>query len=346
MDQEKNALSNAIIIKIIFAVASLALAFYLWDILIACFAAFVFAIALDKPIDVLHRRKIPRWIAAFLVYATILAVLGLALYVILPPLAFEVGSLAVTYIPKIGAFLQQGGEDGFQLFRVTLDSSEVFKHVSGAISGGAEVAFATLFNIFGGIGSFLVIASLALFLNIQEQGVRSYAHLFMPKANAEHSLALFHKMQEKTNAWLWGRIIISLLVSILIFLGLYVMHVPYALTLSALALLLNFIPFVGPVIAAVPALLFASSQSLSVVIGVLVLYVVVNQIIEGIVLTPLLMNKALQLSPFLLLVVLLIGAKIAGILGMIIAMPAAAILTIFFQEYRAAHTASINSPQS
>jgi predicted PurR-regulated permease PerM len=149
----------------------------------------------------------------------------------------------------------------------------------------------------------------------------------------EQTLAVFERIEAKVSAWLWGRIVASAVVGILIFLGLYLLGVPYAFTLGVLAGVLNLIPFIGPLIAAVPAVLLALSQSLIAAVGVIALYIIVNQVIEGFVLTPLLMQKALNLNPFILLVAFLIGAKLAGLLGVIMALPAAAIISVLVEEY-------------
>jgi predicted PurR-regulated permease PerM len=319
-------------VKLALAFAGLALAYYLRDILLLVFAATVLAIAIDKPIDMLEARKFPRWIAAFFVYAVICLLFLGALAIILPPLGFEIANIVVTYAPRLQDFFGEGG-GASMLLPASFTLWGLLQNVAGALSGGAARAVQVFFTIFGGVGTFLILASLAFFLNLQDGGVRRFVLALGGGVRREQTLAVFERIEAKVSAWLWGRIVASAVVGILIFLGLYFLGVPYAFTLGVLAGVLNLIPFIGPLIAAVPAVLLALSQSLIAAVGVIALYIIVNQVIEGFVLTPLLMQKALNLNPFILLVAFLIGAKLAGLLGVIMALPAAAIISVLVEEY-------------
>ncbi len=324
MAHDSSSLSTEIVIKLALAVVVLALAYYLREILLLIFAAGVFAMAIDKPIDSLAARRLPRWAAAALVYAAIVAVFLGALAVILPPLGIEIANIAGTYAPRIRDFFGGGGGEGLW---------SLLQNLSGTISGGAERAIQVFFVIFGGAGSFIVLLSLAFFLNLQEQGVRRLVYALTPRARHTQAVAFFERIQLKVSAWLWGRIVTSVIVGVLIFLGLYLMGVPYAFTLGVLSSVLNFIPIIGPVIAAVPAILLAVSQSVFAIVGTIILYFLVNQVIEGFILIPLLMKRALDLNPFFLLVALLVGGRLAGLLGIIISLPAAAIVSVLVEEY-------------
>jgi predicted PurR-regulated permease PerM len=331
MMQNGSAFTAGSVLKLALAVVALALAYYLREILLLIFAAAVFAVALDKPVDFLEARRIPRWLAACLVYALIFLIFLGALALIVPPLGIEVANIVTTYAPRIQDFFGEGGGAGM-LLPASFTVWGLLQNLSGAISGGAERAVQIFFAMFGGAASFIVLLSLAFFLNLQSHGVRRFVHVLAPRARQVQALELFGRIEAKVSAWLWGRILTSTIVGFLIFLGLQLLGIPYAFTLGVLSAVLNFIPFIGPVIAAVPALLLAVSQSLFAVIGTIVVLVVVNQI-EGFVLTPFFMQKALDLNPFLLLVALLIGGQLAGLLGVIIALPAAAIVAVLVDEY-------------
>ncbi|MBI2623783.1 MAG: AI-2E family transporter [Candidatus Liptonbacteria bacterium] len=332
MSQENSLFSTEMVMKFALAAVVLALAYYLREILLLVFAAGVFAMAIDKPIDALEARRLPRWLATFLIYGAIFLIFLGALALILPPLGIEVANIAVTYAPRIRDFFGEGG-GASALLPVSFTLAGLIQNLSGAISGGAERAVQIFFALFGGTASFIVLLSLAFFLNLQDRGVRRFVHALTPRARQVEALELFGRIEAKVSAWLWGRIVISAIVGVLIFLGLYLIGVPYAFTLGVLSSVLNFIPFIGPVIAAIPAIFLAASQSLFAVVGTLIIFFVVNQVIEGFVLTPLLMKRALDLNPFLLLVALLIGGQLAGLLGVIIALPAAAIVFVLVEEY-------------
>ena len=115
--------------------------------------------------------------------------------------------------------------------------------------------------------------------------------------------------------------------------GLYFLKIKYAMLLGFLAALLGFIPFLGPIAASIPAILIALAQSPLLAVFVLLWYLFVYSIFENFFLIPLLMKKAVDLNPALIILVVLLGSKIAGILGIILAIPAAAIVSVLIDEY-------------
>lgn len=131
---------------------------------------------------------------------------------------------------------------------------------------------------------------------------------------------LANRMQMKIGKWLRGQLFLSLIIFLLSWLGLSVLGVKYALVLAVFAGVTELIPYFGPFIGGVPAVLIAFTQSPTLAILVIVLYVVI-QLIENHVLVPKVMQKAVGLNPVVTIIVILIGAKLAGILGIILAVP-------------------------
>jgi len=103
--------------------------------------------------------------------------------------------------------------------------------------------------------------------------------------------------------------------------------------LAILSIFLNFIPFVGPIIAAVPAVILAISYSPMLGITVAFYYFFVNGILESFVFGPILMRRAVQVNPAFLILSLMSGAYLGGVLGIIVAIPTAAILYLVLTEY-------------
>ena len=109
------------------------------------------------------------------------------------------------------------------------------------------------------------------------------------------------------------------------FVGLSLFHIKYALLLGILAMMFELVPIVGPVMSAIPGIILAFAQSSTLGIGVLVFYTAVQQL-ESHILAPLILGKTLGLHPVTVVIALLIGGKLAGILGILLAVPVAVVI--------------------
>lgn len=307
--------------------------FSISDILLIFLTALILAIALDRPIDKLVKRGIPHAASVIFIYLTLLLVLSLSLYLILPPLAYEIRSFAINFpvhLEKLSVFsddyLAYSDDDVSQL-------SVYIKNMSDVMVSSSHTIFGTVFKIFGGAASFLALFFIALFLNIQRDGVRHFIYKLLSGKRRAFASQFFDKIQSRVSSWLWGKTVSSLIVGIIIFFGLLIMGTPYAVTLAILAVLLNFIPFAGPAVAAIPAILLAFIISPFHALAAALLYFVANGIIESFVIVPLFMKKAIKMNPALLILFVLIGGKLGGLLGIIISIPLAAIVFLIIEEY-------------
>jgi|GEM_PF-2186693 len=306
----------------------LLLAFFLSDILVAFLAAVIFAIALDKPIDKLVKKKISRKFAVFSIYILFLAIIILVLYSLFPPLIKETGN----FINNFPAYVEKISNSGADNISSNLEESDISQYLN-IIGANSQTIFQKITVIFGGIASFVVIFFVAFFLNIQKNGVRNFVFIWVPKKNLSQVNDFFGKMEESVSGWLWGKLLSSIIVSILVYIGLALIGIPYALVFAFLALVLNFIPFFGSIFAAITPVLIGFSNSFLDGVLVLALYLVINNIIEGFILMPFLMKKTVNINPALLIFCVLIGGQLAGILGIIISIPITAIISLLVKEF-------------
>lgn len=326
--------SDAFRLAIAFGAVAAAIALFLSlrDIFITFLAAIIFAIALDKPIDRLAQKNVPRAVSAIIIYLVFLIFLGLSLYVFLPTFASEIRNFAITFPiflesffePESAAVLPQAEQ---------LELSQYLRAISDAIGASSQTIVGTIFKIFGGFISFLVIFFVSLFFNIQKDGVRRIIFVLVPKEYRSYANTFFDKIQKRVTSWLWGKSLSSLLVGFVIYIGLAVINIPYALVLAVLAALLNFIPFIGPIIASIPAALLGFTISISHGLAVIGLFVLANMIIESFILMPLFMTRAVKMNPALLILFVMIGGRVAGVLGIIISVPVAAIVSLAIEEF-------------
>jgi predicted PurR-regulated permease PerM len=139
-------------------------------------------------------------------------------------------------------------------------------------------------------------------------------------------------MQRKVGLWLRGQLILSLIIFVLTYLGLLILDVKYALVLALVAGLAEFVPYLGPIIAAIPAMFLAFTQDgLMFTLFVGALYYII-QLVENHIVVPKLMQKVVGLNPIVIIAVLLIGFRIASVPGAILAIPVATAAHVFIKD--------------
>jgi len=292
--------------------------------------ALIISVLLDPVIIFLKKLKIPRIIGAILVYLSIFGFLGFLIYLTAPIFVFEIKQLSLSlpqYFQEINPYLENiGVEFQTNLQGITQDLSYRLKEISAGV-------FGALSFVFGGVFSTLFIISLAFFLSIQEKGIERIIVLFTPKKYEQFAINLFKKSQRKVSRWFGSRVLACLFVGIASFLFFLIFDVKYAFMLALLAGILNFIPYIGVLVASILIFVFIAVSDLWVkaVFGVLGFAVI--QQIENYVLTPILTSRIVGLPPAAVLLSLVIGGQLLGILGAIFAIPVAGILYEFLKEY-------------
>ena len=140
-------------------------------------------------------------------------------------------------------------------------------------------------------------------------------------------LQLYGRTKAKIGRWFQAQVILSLVIGAVVAIGLSLLGVEQALVLGVIAGLFELVPIAGPIFAGALAIIVAATQSLTLALWVLIFFVVIQQL-ENNLLVPLVMKKAIGVHPVIILVALLGGAEIAGLVGMLLAVPAA----VFLQE--------------
>jgi predicted PurR-regulated permease PerM len=332
-------ISISTVVKLVVTVLSLVVLYVLRDIILMVLVALILAIALDRPIDALCGRRVPRFLATTLIYLLLFSAVGILCYLVFPVLAEQIKNFVTNY----SLYFESMGRLKFGTNLI--DFKSVFDQLSNSLTESAGALAGTLITFFGGLISFSTIIVAAIFFNIQENGVKKFIFYLTPIEHQPYILNLFDRIQRKVGNWLWGKLGVAFCVGILTSIGLYLLGIRYALLLGALTLLLNFIPFVGAFVAAVPAVLLALVESSTLALLVVFLFVFINGFLEPFFLVPIFMKRAVDLNPALILLVVLVGGKLAGVLGVVLAIPVAAIAAVLIEDYmqRKNLTSGINS---
>lgn len=135
----------------------------------------------------------------------------------------------------------------------------------------------------------------------------------------------------KLGLWLQGQMLLSILVGSLVFIGLKVLGIQFALVLAVIAASLEVIPGLGPIIASIPAIFVAFIQKPSLALFVIILYIAIQQF-ENHIVVPLVMRKMLGVPAVIVIISLLVGASVAGLVGAILAVPVAVVAIEIIQD--------------
>ncbi len=329
-------ISSSAIWRIIFVILLLTFLYIIKDILVLLFFAVIIASAVDLPARYFDKLKIPRLLSALLIYVVFLGLLIGLLVVFIPSFAREVKEFS-TEFPNYA-------DELYQKFQRLQDSSLRFKNIIDEIQGVlgnlgdrlrelAANVFSKTLGIFGGLVSFLLVIVISFYLAVQKNGIKNLLRGITPKEHESYVLDLWERAQKKMGHWLQGQLVLAIVVGAAVYLGLYLLNVRFALLLAIIAGILELVPYIGPVLAGIPAVILAFFQAPILALWVIILYVVVQQL-ENYLLVPLIMRKAVGLHPVVVIIALLIGGKLLGILGILLAVPAAAVIAEFFHDVK------------
>lgn len=300
------------------------------DVVIWFFFALIISVLLEPVINFLKWFRVPKILAVIFTYLLIFGMLGLIIYLTAP--------LFITEIRQFSQLIPQYFEKISPIFKeLKIEALQNLEGLTQTITGGLEQISISILNalttFFGGVASAFFILSLAFFLSLEEKGVERVLTLLSPKRYEEYVLALFERCQTKVSGWFGARILACLFVSVASFVVFYLFKVKYTFILAFLAGILNFVPFLGPLITGILLILLVGiADSWFKALIVLVAFILVNEI-ENNIISPVLTKKFVGLPPVLVLLSLVVGSIIFGFLGAIFAVPVFGILYEFIREF-------------
>jgi predicted PurR-regulated permease PerM len=328
------------IVAALFIIVGAYVFWLLRDLALLVLTAIVIASAIEPGVAFFIHHRIPRFISALLVYVLVFGSVFSLLYFFFPPIIADAAgflSAAPRYLDTLNVatpfsgiasatdFI--GGSQGTQSFVQTLLS---LQNVFTASSVGVLQLFITFF---GGIFSLVLVIVLSFYFALQDTGVDDFLRLVMPVAYEEYSVDLWKRAQKKIGLWMQGQILLSVIVGILVYLGLLIIGIPYALLLSVFTAIAEIIPIFGSLIAGTLAVIIGYSDGgvplAAIVAG---LYIVVNQF-ESNLIYPLIVKKIVGIPPLLVIVALIAGYTLAGFLGVVLSVPVAAVVLEFITDF-------------
>ncbi len=328
-------ITSSTLVKFLFIVILLVLLYLIRDVIVVVLFSVVLASAISPAVGWLQKRGIPRTLGTFIVFLILFAVLAFVLYVIINPLSSELENLSETfpiYFDKLSLEFEQVKSTSPQYEELLDKAQSYIEGISNSLRSVATNIFAALSKIFGGIATAVIVIVVSFYLAAEERGIPMFIRTVTPSNHQSYVLNLWARAQTKMGRWLRGQIVLSLAVGIAVFIGLSIFGIKYKMVLALMAAAFEIIPFIGPILAAIPAIFLGFLKSPVVALWTVIVYVVVQQL-ENAVLVPKIMQRAVGLNPVVVILSLLIGAQLLGFAGAILAVPVSAVVVEIIKDF-------------
>ncbi len=330
-EEVRVTIASSTIIKALIWVAVFAGLLYVSDFIIALLVAVVLASAAELPVKFMARFGIPRGLAVAIIFLALIALIVSIALIFIPPLADDVARFVRT-LPQILDSVRIFGRDmGFRDLSVAVQdlSKDISKgqilSVLKATFFGTSGLFATTSAFVHGIINLVLTFVLAFYLALEEKGVQKFLRLVAPKAHEDYVEDLWSRAQGKIGLWMQGQLLLSLFVALLVYIPSLILGMPYSALLAVLAFIGELIPMVGLTLAMIPAFFIAYTHGGTSLLAIIaVIYLIISQL-ESHVLYPRIMNKLVGVPSVIVIIALVIGAKLAGIWGVLLSVPIASI---------------------
>lgn len=320
-------ISTNTILRVILILLFLVFLYILRNVIVLFIFALIIASAVAPAVGFFERIRIPRVIGTLLTYIVIIGVAALLVALIVPTVAKNSKDLAANlpdYIQSLSEKFQSFQSASSKYEMIINRLQDYLSNIGDALRSVSSNILSSAVSFFGGVFSFFLVVVMSFYISVQKKGVQRVLTAIMPINYRDYILNLWERAQKKLGRWLQGQLCLAVLVGVLVYVSLSLLNVKYALLLGLISAILELFPYIGPVIAAIPGIILGFLQAPILGLWVLIVYLVIQQI-ESYVIAPLVMGKVVSLNPIVVILALLIGEKLGGILGMVLAVPLAAV---------------------
>lgn len=335
MEEIKNVklnISAGTIIKVMIVLAVAFALYFLRNTVLVLLTAVVIASAVDPAANWFSKFKIPRVFSVLLVYVIAFSIIFGTLFFFLPPLFEDFSDIAFKIPAQINTMINSNptwssAASMFGNFSTKFSVQDVVD--SGLINSPVpKNAIELTQTVFSGLLSFVLIVVISFYLAVQKNGIENFLRIIIPSKKEEYIIDLWQRTEVKIGRWMQGQLLLALIIGPLVFLGLTLFQVKYALTLAIIASVFEIIPIFGPILAAVPAVIFGFGDNATLGFILIGFYLIIHQF-ENHLLYPLVVKKIIGVNPLIVIISLIVGYELVGFLGIILAVPLATLLMEF-----------------
>lgn len=317
----KIEISHKTVIFTLLLLVGVWLLYFLRQIILQVFVALLIMTIVNPLVRNLQRFKIPRIVSIILIYALIIGLLALVVGLVLPPLIEQTTNFAISipeYLGKIETPFFKGSDVASQL-----------AHDLGAVPSQAVKVGV---SFFANIISVVTVFVFAFYLLLERDKLDDQLSTLVGEENSKKVARVIDNLEIKLGGWARAELLLMTIVGTLSYIGFLILGVPFALPLAILAGLLETVPTLGPILGAIPAVVVGFGVSQFTGISVASMAFLIQQL-ENYIIVPKVMQDSVGVSPIVTLSALIIGFKIAGVVGAILAVPTVITLGVLGKEF-------------
>jgi predicted PurR-regulated permease PerM len=319
--------------------------------------ALFLASTITPVVDQLQKYRIPRPLGIILVYMLVLGVFVLMFTTLIPVIAEQIQTLALSVRDMIQNLVNGQSADSWVMKQIqpyanqlweSIDQKEIINNLTSTLqdiarnlTNFAGNAIGAILAIFNGIFNLIMVLIVSFFMVANSKHTTDFFHSLFPHKYSGYITEKTTQISKQIGEWVRGQVLLAIAMGVLTFIVFKIIGINYALTLSMVSGISEFIPYLGPIITFASAALIAVNQDPMLVIWLIPAYAII-QFVEGNILVPLIVGRSVGLNPVVVMFALLAGAAIGyqigegffmGLVGMIIAVPIANIIKIFVTDY-------------
>ncbi|MBO2943378.1 AI-2E family transporter [Paenibacillus sp. F411] len=296
--------------------------------------AMIISYVLNPIVCLLSERKMPRSIAVLLIYAVFLTCLAVIIINMIPMLIRQLEELN-EHLPEFtmhAQSLMSSLDSKILPPGVRTGMNSWLYHMETRVAGSISQFMDNIGTTIGVLFNILVVPFLIFYILKDFEVFQRTAVSYLPRSRRKSIVTMLREIDTALGNYVRGQFIVCLIIGVLAYIGYMLIGMPYALLFASIVALFNIVPYVGPFFGAAPALLMASTISLKLLL-LAALVNVVCQMLEGNVISPQVVGKKLHMHPLLIIFALLVGGQLAGMVGLILAVPVFAVMKVLLQHF-------------
>lgn len=288
-------------------------------------------------VNLMERYNISRLWGVIILFLVIIGVISLAINLLIPVISSQIKTFGTNfphYITKVNQFI-----DNITKYTVASNFYSQIQDYLNSLAKKIPSMISDYFNGFGSkvkniaetvvnVGVVIVTTPFVLFFMLKDgHRFKDFSTKIVPPKFRKDYHDLLDKMSIQVGSYIQGQIIVSLCIGVLLFIGYSIIGLDYGLILACIAAVTSVVPYIGPTIAISPAIIIALITSPIMLLKLIVVWTAV-QFIEGHFISPNIMGKTLQIHPLTIIFILLSAGNLLGVVGVILGIPAYAILKV------------------
>lgn len=302
----KIEISHKTIIFTVVFIIGLWFLYSILDIVLLLFVSFVLMSALRPMVEWLAKRHFPRALSLILTYIIFFGIFGGTLISVIPSLVYQMTRFSQAFPNLISQIIPN----------FSLDVASITKQLAPI---GENLIKLTV-GLFSNIITLVTILVFTFYLSLERKKAEDHLKNLFGTDWGESIMQLLSSIENRLGSWIQGEFILMLTIGVLTYIGLTILRIDYALPLAIIAGFLEIVPTIGPILSAVPSVLIALTISPILALSVAAMYFIIQQL-ENNLIVPLVMRSSVGLSPIITIICLMVGARIAGVGGAILAVP-------------------------